>query len=357
MSLLVVSDLHAHSAHQFTRRLPDGTDTRFQDILSVFRQTEAYLDQYRPTHLILLGDLTHRRHAISFALYNPLVDSIERLVKRCVGVILVTGNHDLESDQHNALHPLGLIPGVQVVEEPMSLPLPLGGGYFIPYSYDEPSVVKAFDAAPSDVPLFAHFAASGVQLEDDYRLDSVVHAGTLSRFPYVVFGHVHRPSTACAGCGDLPLDAVSGPCPTCQKSTGRIIYVGAPLHFTFGDQGPRFGLLIQDDGTKVRLPFAFPPFVTGTWPRVAKPATPGYLRLRGVPADRLLEARERALALGWLDVATQEAETPKGVFETASAGLEITPAWLESYVTEQRPGLDPDGRAALVEEGWRWLRG
>lgn len=362
MNAFAISDLHAHHWPRFATLTPEGRNSRLQHLLNVLDQAYTYIRTHEVPDLLLGGDLFHRRHFVSWGLYADVMDRLMVLIDEVDHTVALVGNHDLETDRAHALAPFKYIGAeVDVIDRPAGVTLSDGSALFcIPYTYDERAMVEAFRTAPKGIPIFSHFAASGVLLEHDYHLDSVVALGDLQRFPFVLFGHVHRPSAQCAFCGTV-IEAATlhtrRPCPVCQQVGGRVIYVGAPLHFDFGDVGPRYGLHVLGE-TATRVPFQAPQFLTARWPRIAPgPPSPGaFLQILNVPPDQVHAARERALSLGWLDAVAWPADLSPEVQQAVTSGLQITEGVLLDYIAAKFPDLEMPERVATVEEGVRFLQ-
>jgi DNA repair exonuclease SbcCD nuclease subunit len=336
VNALIISDLHAHTAWPFSRRLENGRPSRFQDLLNVLAQVDGLIEEYRVTDLLILGDLTHRRHFINFALYNTLMASVAVLARKVRKTHILVGNHDYETNEDHSLYPFAYLPNTNVYDRPELTHLSTGEPVMmIPYLHDSRAVSSAFEKAPS-VPVFSHYAAEGAPLETDWWLESPVKLGELARFPQVVFGHVHKPS---------------------EQLDGQVIYVGAPMHFDFGDAGPRRCLRLLDGGTtKHMIPLVAPVFQTVKWPRLPAPTVQGYLRVLEVPSTKELEAREVALKMGWLDVVTLREALPPEVRAAVSQGLVLDENMLRAYVKRQCSDLPAEEQEALVQEGLSLLK-
>ena len=330
VNALILSDLHAHTNWPFSQVLPTGRPSRFQDLLDVLTQVERYLESSYVEDLLLLGDLTHRRHFINFGLYNPLWDALFRLAQRVKRTTILAGNHDYEDPETHSLHVLRGLPNTLVIDTPGMVTLSSGEHIFaLPWLPEPRAIAEAVDRAPS-LPLFGHYGAEGCPLETDYWLDSPLKLGELARFPLTVFGHIHKPS---------------------EQLDGRVQYVGAPMHFDFGDHGDR-GCLRIIDGIVERLPLRAPRMVTATWPRVPlPPADGGYLRILDVPGEEMVPAHEEALRLGWRGCLPLERGLPESVREAVLSGLVVNEALLADYVARTQPDLAPEEQQALVAEG------
>jgi len=334
MNLLFLTDLHAHTAWPFSRPLENGRPSRFQDLLNVLTQVEQVLERERITDLVLGGDLTHRRHFINFALYNDLMAAIWRLTVRVKATHILVGNHDYETDTTHSLYAFNFLPHTQVYDQPTQARLSTGEEVImVPYLHDANRMAYTFEQIPP-LPVFGHYAAEGVPLETDYWLDMPLKLGELARFPRVIFGHIHKPS---------------------EQLDGRVINVGAPMHFDFGDHGPRYCLLLQGDQA-TRVPLEAPVFATVKWPRIPRSTVRGYLRILDVPGPKMVEAREAALDAGWMDAVALEGALPPEVREAITGGLVVDQALLAAYVQRRCPDLPAEEQVVLVEEGLGLLK-
>jgi DNA repair exonuclease SbcCD nuclease subunit len=350
--ILAFGDLHLHAWPRFSRRLPNGMESRTADGLAVLDQIAVQAQAFKPDVIVNLGDTTHRQHAIRFKLYNPLVDAIARLAEIAPTLVLV-GNHDLEAEGTSSVHPLAAIPKVTVVDEPKRVL----GFHALPFTDDAAQMATWVWGLPKDAPLLAHYGAEGAPFETDYWLDSPLKLDMLQDFPYVLFGHIHKPSAQCAACGTPITDPELGqPCVNCHRASGRVIYVGAPMHFDFGDAGPRSILLIDTDlDSRVRIPIEAPRFVTATWPRVpAEADARGYLRILNVPRGEVDAVKRSFIESGWVDVLPVPAALDAQTRAIAVQGLAVRETTIQDFVRAQ-PTLDPQVQADLITDGQRWL--
>lgn len=336
MNALVTGDWHAQTVGALSKPTEDGLSDRFHDLLWVVGQMERVIVERGVTDLILGGDLFHRRHFISFRLFNTVWDRVANLTDLVRRTVILVGNHDYEDDVHHAVHAFSALPNTLVIAQPEVVPLSDGDRItVIPYLPDPAAVALAFERADAQYPVVSHYAAEGVPLETDYWLESPVKLGELARFPLVLFHHVHRPS---------------------EQLDGRVVYVGAPMHFDFGDVGVRGAVVVKDRKWE-RVPLMAPQFITSRWPRVpVPPAGGGYLRLLDVPTGNGVDVRDGALAQGWRDVVTKDVELPQEARAAAEGGLAITRQTLADYVARRAPDIDGEGAEALVDDGERLLK-
>jgi DNA repair exonuclease SbcCD nuclease subunit len=338
MRALIATDLHASNTRPMSKPGPLGLSDRFEDLLHILKQMFKTADDYEVNDLLLGGDLFDKRHTISFRLYNAfgraLTDGImkSRTIK---SVAIIEGNHDLEDQAgtESALWPFTFYPKVVLYRRGL-------GDYrfhdgerisMVPFSENPEKIREAFRMAPMGLPVFSHYAAEGCPLESDYFLASPVSFARCMEHPYVIFGHVHKPS---------------------DQGNGRVVYVGAPMHFDFGDHGPRGGLLLMDNQMS-RVTWTSPVFVTANYPRVPMvPDCGGYLRVRQVPRELMNDVQATALKAGWRDVLVlPEATTPTeaAVMAPEAEHFTLGEATLRAHVDAKVQ--DPGEREAVVTTG------
>lgn len=346
MSVVIVSDLHAHPHPRFASVTPEGVNSRFAHLLNVLDSVEHVIADTRPSTLMLLGDLTHRRTFVSFAIYTPLVRWIARMPRDYgVQVVAVVGNHDWETRGAHSLGPLAELPGVTVVDSPQRIALAPGGpnAYVVPYLPDN-EVAAAFQAPVRDAQLaFAHYALDGKVLgtEYEYALPSPLRFEHVERFDRTFFGHVHAPSI---------------------EHAGKVVYVGAPLHFDFGDAGNRFCWYIRADDVdptgwhvEPRV-LCGPRFVTARYPKVpSPPAVGGYLRVLNAPPSEVAGIESAAADLGWLGCKAVPEDTPAELTVSIARGFLVDEALIRSFVAERYGDLDDVARERIVAAGLRYL--
>jgi DNA repair exonuclease SbcCD nuclease subunit len=334
---LVISDLHSNSSWPFSKQLDNGLPSRFQDLLNVLTQVEESVPGCGLETLLILGDLTHRRHFIDFRLLNTLWDALHRLASLFRETYIIPGNHDYQDETHHSVHVFSGLPRTHVVDVPTTVKLCDGEDInLIPFMHDPRVVAHAVETMPA-LPTFAHYAAEGAPMETAWWLDSPIKLGELDRFPQVVFGHVHKPS---------------------EQLGGKVIYVGAPLHFDFGDHGPRRFLRMVDGYTDFVQTVA-PQFVTAKWPRVPMPQGAGFLRILDVPPAKMEEAKEMAVRMGWLDAVPLEGALPEEVRDAVTSGLTLGEDAIREYVHRRCPELSAEDQEELVQEGlalWQRVR-
>jgi DNA repair exonuclease SbcCD nuclease subunit len=344
VSAIIISDLHAHQWTRFAITLPNGMNSRLADLFDVLEQVKRYVEEYEPDHLLILGDLTHRRNFVTFSLYGKLMAWLAEIQRLGVSIISLVGNHDIESEGHHALEPLPFM-GITVVEQPSWLDLgPLGTNLFVPYLQHD--MLKAIQDAPNllgapkhndDAIAFLHYAFDGKVLSNEFAVPSSLKKSEMDDYRQIVLGHIHTPS---------------------YEDQGRVRYVGAPWHMDFGDSGDRYVNFLDDSRVWHRLDLKFPRFVTTTYPRLPAPPAdmPGFLRVLNTPRQLFGDVKKEALASGWQDVLLVEQSMPVEAVKTLSAATLVNEDMIRDYVQTQYGELDKTTRGEIMALGLKYLR-
>lgn len=305
-------------------------------------QVDAYADEHEVRDILILGDLTHRRGYVQFSVYSRICDWIARHIEKERRVIALVGNHDIESEGHHSLEPLRHM-GVFVIDQPTWMQTGKSGRPWLLIPYLQHDMVKAVQDAPrmlsaaklEDSIAFMHYAFDGKVLSNEFAVPSALKRSEMSDYAKVVLGHIHTPSV----------------------DDTRTVYVGAPLHFDFGDSGDRFCWLL-DGMTLKALPLKFPKFVTATYPRLPiTPADmPGFLRVLNTPRQLFGDVKKEALASGWQDVLLVEQSMPVEAVRTLSAATLVNEDMIRDYVQTQYGELDKTTRGEIMSLGLKYLR-
>ena len=138
-----------------------------------------------------------------------------------------------------------------------------------------------------------------------------------------------------------------------------MIYVGAPMHFDFGDVGPRYCWYVPAlTAAPLALSLKAPRFVTTTYPRV--PVAPleesGFLRVLSTPRQLFEDVKKAALDGGWFDSVVLEEAIPEEAVRALSAAVMVDEEIVRGYVTRHYPDVDDETRARVVNFGLDCLR-
>lgn len=342
MSVLWFSDLHCHAWPRQSTTLPDGTNSRVADLLRVLDQVGGIVDEREPSTLVIGGDVTHRRGFVQFSTYTLIGNWLRGL--RRPKIVILEGNHDIETRGSGSLGPLAWIDGVETVcGSARWIELDqFGYAYFVPYMLGEAVAVamrNAQDAAPASGHsrhAFLHYALDGTILTNEYAVPSALRLSDCERFDRLVFGHVHAPSI---------------------EHDHRVLYGGAVMHFDFGDVGPRFAWWLTRDDEPEPFELHAPRFVSATYPNLPTPPEDGgFLRVLGTPVSVARDVQKSGRDLGWLDVTVIEQTIPHEAAAILTQTMFASDVLLRDYVERRYADLSQESRAAIVEFGLSCLR-
>jgi len=335
--ILVTSDLHAHPWTRFATTLPNGRNSRFENLMDVLRQIGEVADQFDASTLLVLGDLTHQRYYMRFSVYTPLMEwLVEQSQRR--HVIVLKGNHDEETATTHSLGPLELA-GIEVVDAPRLIAIEgHGAPLFVPYM-DGARIVEEMQNPGSATMAFLHYALDGkVMTGGEYAVPSALRLSDCDGFERIILGHVHAPAV---------------------EQDGRVLYVGAPLHFDFGDTGDRYCWIIPDgNGAPRAIKLGAPKFVTTSYPRigVAPLEHSGFLRVLNTPPALFEDVKREARDQGWLDCLPVEVRMPTEAMRVLSQSMMVDEQVIRAWVDRQYPDVAESDRENIVTFGLECLR-
>ena len=234
----VCSDCHLHGWSAFSSTLPSGINSRLNFILQEILKAAMNTKAAGGKRLYFAGDLFHVRGSVSPTVLNPAIDLFNKIASMGIQCRILTGNHDLESRDSEALssacESLRTIKGVEVVSEPK-----LFGDEkvaMIPW-YDSmdrvrseiESVVTLLGGAEHEWTLMLHVPVNGVIAG---LPDHGFWAAELAKygFKHVFCGHYHNFKSF---------------------EAGKVYSVGALTHQTWNDVGTKAGhLIVSDEGVQ-----------------------------------------------------------------------------------------------------------
>lgn len=118
MRILIAADPHIHPHPMFDKRRPYSE--RLMDGLSALLELGVMAADHAASHLVIAGDLFHKRHALGVRVFNAVYDVVEQLadMAHIRQIDLLSGNHDQSSYDDVALHAFRGIHKVRVHTEP-----------------------------------------------------------------------------------------------------------------------------------------------------------------------------------------------------------------------------------------------
>jgi DNA repair exonuclease SbcCD nuclease subunit len=319
----ILSDLHLHEWHAFSKVSAAGVNSRLQTILDEIERAADELLKAGGNTMYLAGDIFHVRNSVTPAVLNLSLDTFQRVIARGVTVRAVPGNHDLagkESDRlGNAAEALAKV-GVHMVNDPAGHLFEDNSVYVCPW-HSSPGMLMAqlkdaVKAIGPGVDCIIHAPVNGVIMGiPDHGLDPAELAAL--GFKRIFSGHFHNH----------------------KEFAGGVYSVGATTHQTWSDPGTKAGFLLVTptevqwrashapqfiDITERTDPSEIPLLVPGNFVRV---------KLEVEKESEIYDLRESLTKMGAAGVVIHPVIKSKEVVRTSgSAKIGTLAASLSSYV-------------------------
>jgi len=353
MKALIFSDLHLH-AHK------DRID-RLQDCLKVLNWAFDTALKEGCEAIFFLGDLFHERAKIDVLNYLRTFEVIyERMTGDCKNLdfYLLVGNHDMYHRERwdvNSVRPLSAIPGIHIVQSPVTIQL--GGRQidWLPHTENPVAELERLkeDAGQAGDILFAHVAVHGAMLNTLY--------GTRSD---VIVEHDNEMMPVDVACFDEWKMTILGHYHGAQNLSDKVEYIGSPLQLGFGEAFQTKHLMVLDLTTmkKKYIENTFSPKHLLISPEDAKNQaynlTGQFVRIVVtdigkkdlVDLKRMIAAEYKPLSLDMKQKDKKKDEPDDShIVEEARAILKDTKAMLKQYVEDVGvpDGLDKDHLLAI----------
>jgi len=322
----VISDPHNHDWSQFSRILPTGLNSRLVNILDAEKQAAVETKKAGGERLYIAGDLFHVRGSVSPKVLNPTKDLFEYITGTLgIEIRILTGNHDLESRNSealsNACEALSPIEGVKVIST-MTI-FHDDNMVMVPW-YDNIDDVRKYIRAAieeiedlgdtaSNYSLMIHAPVNGVLIGIP---EHGFYSKELERFGFkrVFSGHYHNH----------------------KRFDGEVYSVGALTHQTWGDVNTKAGYLIVSDAGVNHFKSEAPEFrdydITWDDDTAAENCKGNFIRVRLGEADddEIQMIRDHIVGLGAEGCLVQAIPVPKGTATARSAAAAKAPTIDES---------------------------
>lgn len=116
----LLSDTHYHDFNTFSFQLESGLNSRLRDTIDATLEAAKAMKAAGVTRMIHGGDCFHVRGKLSPSVLNPVIELYRDIVDMGIEVVMLAGNHDLETREAteigNATHALAQL-GVKVITE------------------------------------------------------------------------------------------------------------------------------------------------------------------------------------------------------------------------------------------------
>ena len=296
MTYVLCADIHAHSWSAFSKVDQDGVNSRLNLILSELRRAGDVALQTDSRKLLIDGDLFHTRGNVAPSVMNPLFDLVVELTRQGVKVVIMAGNHDLETKEATRLssavtHLQGA--GACIINGPSQFHADILCA-FVPW-FESVTELKAYleDLHPPGIgkpgvgrsawDLHLHAPINGVIMGiPDHGLEPAWLASL--GWKRVFSGHYHEHKVF---------------------EEGKVVSIGAIGHHTWNDVGTTAGFLEVSEGSFTHRESRMPKFVDLVQGADINAIVPGnYVRakLSSAKMDDVSQMREGLLKLGALGV-------------------------------------------------------
>lgn len=319
----IISDTHAHTWGTFSKPLATGINSRLQHILDGILGAGKWVADEGGQRLYITGDLFHKRGEISPMVLNPLIDVFKELHSMGIETRVLTGNHDLESRNSEALsnscESLRTVEGIKVISKPTL------------FSDDNVAMVPWYDSI-DDVRKHIKLLVSEIESIDDVaEWTLMLHApvnGVLIGIPDHGF---YAKELEVLGFHRV----FSGHYHNHKEFAGEVFSVGALTHQTWNDVNTKAGMLLVNEFVTHRETDA-PKFKDFDlkWDddTAAEECEGNYMRLKLGEAteDEITMLRDHIIGLGGVGVLVQAIPIPKGTVKSRTSATVKAPTVRES---------------------------
>jgi len=226
-------------------------DTHFQDrgLDRIVKSSEWIVDEVLNRNcdaVVCLGDVLNTRELVSVRALSAALSFFDRFASHLQGkpLHILLGNHDINlkhSRRYSSLDALSMQTmdgsGLTLHRELCSINALVPGTNVImlPYHEDQTDIAQFLDdyaknnADAGETLVFGHLAVAGAQQNHSpYRYRGPLKTSSFAPFKRTFSGHFHHHH-------ELPKH--------------RVVYVGSPMQFNFGDAGDTRGIVIYDTDT------------------------------------------------------------------------------------------------------------
>lgn len=236
MKLLIFSDIQFHNWREFSRILPNGRNSRFQNQLDALHEVLDAAVRYECDMMVHDGDLFESRaDSIDKQVFLTVFEEFKNFSKEGIPVVLNVGNHDMidRTETSHILQPFKEISNVIVVDKPKSEIVSDCRFAFIPYTrYDFKDKVLKLSSGSGNSYLFTHQGVGGAKTGPrDINIKEEFHVEDFKwrNFTAVFNGHYHK----------------------AQKLTPSFYIIGSTIQKDFGERGEWKGYRLLDTNTGV----------------------------------------------------------------------------------------------------------
>lgn len=351
MKILLFSDIHFQEGGDFSRILPDGSDSRLADLLAVVQRLAVIYKRYGCKAVVFGGDLFHHPRSIVTRVYQKAYAALEELAGQVDRLVLIAGNHDqalFQTQQATSLYALKNLPNTQIVLEPSAGAIGDETIFLmLPYLDDKHKVLTALQQAKPGSVVVSHCGLTEAVIgPNEIQIQAPLTLKDVEGFKAAFFGHYHK----------------------AQSLTENVHIIGSPVQHNMLDRGDKRGVIVYDTDTNqaLRVWLKGPKFhlfevgdMAGLKAVLANDLKDGYVRVllttKTIPRDQVTEllakAGARASQVRYAVMNQAQARNEALTTKLLSCGLDEA---LGDYVKHvQRDGLEPE---RLIKTGQQLLK-
>lgn len=230
MKIVIFSDIHFHEWREFSKVLPTGRNSRFQDQLNVLDRIFEYSAAKQIDLIVFLGDLFESIGiSISKNVFLTVFDIIRAYQDKFgIPLRLVVGNHDWidKTETKTIVEPFNELQLVKVISNIEKVDLDNNISLvFCPFRRNFAELVDKILVNDKKTILFTHQELKGAVVgSHELDLGIGVDVEKLKKFWWVFNGHYHKR----------------------QRVGKNVLIVGSPLQRDFGDRGEVKGFYVLD---------------------------------------------------------------------------------------------------------------
>lgn len=237
MKILATSDWHFHN-YKAHSTIKDGMNSRLIDIRETWIEAVCIGIREKCKVMTISGDLFHVRGALRPSVINLVQSLVEYAVSSGMLVVIIPGNHDMEDYKggDTAVDFLAKMPGVIVLDGGKAVEIDGVRFAGIPYQHNVQDFIDGAEFLMTHERPDIMLMHQGI---DTFKYspsipDTGLTAGKVAEIfkgVPVFCGHYHNATFA-------------------HGAHGRVFQIGAPLQYTFNDEGQRRGAWVYDTETQ-----------------------------------------------------------------------------------------------------------
>jgi DNA repair exonuclease SbcCD nuclease subunit len=253
MKIACFSDLHAHTFREFDCKSDRTGSQRLDNIVDTLVYIRKYCRENDIKYVSFSGDLFHIRGRVNTVVFNSIYDEIKRFGEDNLQLVMIAGNHDQVDNSdvpQHSLYPFDDLPHVHVYgdlavhtihDEFTGETVDI---YCVPYSKNAQRTKdwltnqEPIEGYRRDRVCLFHLGISGGLVgSGSYPMSDAFNVEDLrpNFFKYILGGHFHKRQYL--------------------GGYNHVLYTGAPIQHSFGDEGEDKGFYIVDTSKRCDIQF------------------------------------------------------------------------------------------------------